>query len=164
MTDVGVFWGFCISHADIILLGGVLVALCAMQSARFLRGPETANYRLEMLLRALSNACFFLFALTFAYQSTRIANLHKVLVEMNTPYYEGGQGALPVADEGELILLQSLAGRASRFGLVALAISLIGCWFQFRSMKRQRSLAATRGGGELQTDVSNPESKSVPSA
>lgn len=163
MTDVGGFWEFCISRAGVILFVGVLIAICVVQSARILRGPETTGYRLEMLLRTCFNVLFFVFTLVFAYQSMRIANLHKVLVEMNTPYYEGGQGRLPVADEGELILLHSLANRAAYSGLASLVISLIGCWLQFRSMKRQRVLTAIRGGGKLGTDISNSESKSVSS-
>lgn len=161
MRDIGGFWEFCVTRGAWILIGSAVVEAIAVQSSRYLRGTEAARYRLEMFLRTIFNVFLFLFAVVFTYQAMRIANLHKVLVEMNAPFYEGGQVAEPVADEDELNRLRDLTNRATILGVSAFVFFVIGSWRQYRRRARYWSSAAVRRTRGLETDERYSEPKPV---
>jgi len=112
---VGAFWEFYIARAAEILIG--------------------------LIISGVRNIVFFLVAITSIYQAQRINALHTRLVSLNTPFYEGGQVAFPVADESELKMVNNLAGRAALFGVAALVFSVMGWWLQFRRDRKLHRLA-----------------------
>ncbi len=145
MNDIGAFWERCITSSSEILATVAVVAVGAVYGIRYLGAAESTKYRLEMRARTAANVFFFFLALVSGYQASRIANIHKVLTEMNAPYYEGGQGASPVAEESELKAIQRIAGRALRAGVAALLLSGIGWVLQYRKMKQYRAAVSANG-------------------
>lgn len=99
-----------------------------------------------MLWRTVVNASLFLLVLIFLYQAMEFVSQHRALVEMNAPYYEGGQGATPVAGEEELVALRTQANRAAFCAAAAFVVFLSGCGLQYLSLRRPRRSGAHLNG------------------
>ena len=136
MNNVGAFWKVIIPYAFPTLVVLSLAAIASSWFARSHRGRDQTRYRREMAVSLAFVFCFFLCVLVLGFQFTRISNLNKVLDEMNAPYYEGGQGADPVASQEELRSLDTLANSAGRSAVLAF-VFLVGCWLRFRRLMRQ---------------------------